>query len=264
MAKRRPELLEAWLLWGACAWRLGDAETARRAVHQALEIRPNSPIALIIKGEMRLAQDDFDEARELFAQAIQLDDSSYLAHRGMALLDVARHSPRALKSLGRLAEIGENEWQRFESLELRAIAAIESGALDQALADVARILAFRPSADCQNILDCGRADGSPGMVRPDSNSLLLRPSQMLKSPLQHGGLSAATAQWRLRVVLASALGYGAGAPDRMVEPRHVPFDGSPSSTATMGQALRSAFNNLSPSSKRGVRQYASEVPTPPW
>ena len=259
----RPELAESWVLAALAAWRLEDVESTTRYLEQAIELWPDSPVALTVRAEMHLAEGRHDEAQQDFQAAVALDDTLFLAHRGLALVTLEQQgSDQAIAAFGRLIRLAGNDWQRFESLTGRAVASIRAGAYDQAIADTQRILSYRPSSQCRQVVAAANASGDAQLVARLNELLSNRSPEPTQPSLEevgfaallNGGFELPLSQYWDTTAERPSVWWNENGCRSMIERTRV-------DRASGEYALR--IRNLSPRSEGVYGRMTQEVPTEP-
>lgn len=259
----RPDLAESWVLGAMCAWRLEDVETAKEYLDKALELWPDSPVAVTIRGEMHLAEGKLKDARNDFELAIELDDTQFLAYRGLALLALKKsESDQAIAAFTRLIEIASNDWQRFEALTGRAVASIRVGAFDQAIADTERILIYRPSSKCDQVVAAAAASGDETLVARLDEVLSSRSPEPTHPSLEvfgyaallNGGFELPLSEYWDTTAERPAVWWNEGGCRSMIERTR---------TARVTGEYSLRIRNLSPKAEGVFGRMTQQVPTEP-
>ncbi|MEM7473376.1 MAG: protein kinase [Planctomycetota bacterium] len=151
----QPELQEVWLASAFAYLLQGDLEKAKASLKEAQKrLAFESIDDHLIQGQIALMEEDWSAARRSFTQALELEESEYLAHRGLAIVtENTKSSGEALEAFLALRKRALNAWQEAESLMHISDHSVAIGAHEQALASVKSIIEIRPSDNCRYLLD---------------------------------------------------------------------------------------------------------------
>lgn len=145
--RQAPRSSPAWLRSALELARLAllgdDADTARRLLDEALKHWPRSAEALSLRGLVDEASDDEDAAATFQRKALEVDPTLALAHFHLGRLEAQRSRwTEAVRHLERACELEPNNPSHRYVL---GTVLFNSGAVDQALATLARCLAESPA-----------------------------------------------------------------------------------------------------------------------
>jgi tetratricopeptide (TPR) repeat protein len=111
-----PRNLDGWAALAAAAWALGAADDAERAAGSALSLKPDSPVALSVRGSAALERKKFDAALADFRAARAKQPKLWAAAFGEAQATESQGTPdQALGAFDSLAEVAETDWQKVDA-----------------------------------------------------------------------------------------------------------------------------------------------------
>jgi serine/threonine protein kinase/tetratricopeptide (TPR) repeat protein len=133
MAQTDPSNANAWAVLARAQLFLDKAREAMDAATRALELRPDHPLALTVRGMHRLQAKQFEAALSDFTRALGGVPETYLAAAGQAqALQGLGRWEESLSSLDRLLKTTRPDWQVEETHHARGRVLTQLGRADEA------------------------------------------------------------------------------------------------------------------------------------
>ncbi len=154
-----PADLEAELFMAKALLETGDEQGALELVERVLSSDKRSIHALLVRGEIHLRQDDFEDANKDFYNALLLDSKSFMANIGMGRALLGQNMPGAgYEYLQKAADYAKTDLESGIALYWQAVALTGFGEKNAAIRNYETLLAYPVSVIPEELRETAMSD----------------------------------------------------------------------------------------------------------